>query len=77
MTNRLNDYQIEEIVKAVIDSDHFFSIYNDDRSTRIWVQNMDVDEMKRCKKQLEEILLPLLLPPYTIWIEAAPNDLDL
>ena len=75
MVNKLNDYQIEEIVKSVIDAEHF-SIYNDDRNTRIWVQNMDTDEIKRCKRQLEEILLPLLLPPYTIWIDAAPDDLD-
>ena len=63
-------------MKSVIDSDHFFSIYNDDRNTRIWVQNMDKDEIKRCKKQLEDILVPLQFAPYTVWIDTKPDDAD-
>jgi len=76
MANLLNDYQIEEIVKSIIDSDHLFSIYNDDRNTRIWVQSMGNDEIKKCTEQLNEILLPLLAKPYTIWIDIKPDDSD-
>jgi len=74
MVNKLNDFQIEEIVKSIIDAEHFFSIYNDDRNTRIWVKDMDQDEITQYKKQLEEILLPLLFKPYTVWIDTAPDD---
>ena len=41
MANNLTDAQIEEIILTVIDSKDLFSVYNDDRKTMIWVQNMD------------------------------------
>jgi|GEM_PF-5959503 len=76
MANKLSDSQIEEIVKSVIDSEYIFSIYNDDRNTTIWVQNMDMDKINRCKKILEEILAPLLFQPYTISIDTQPKEPD-
>ena len=76
MVNKLTDSQIEEIVKSVIDPEYIFSIYNDDRNTTIWVQNMDMDKINRCKKILEEILAPLLFQPYTIFIDTKPKDSD-
>lgn len=74
MVNNLNDKQIEIIVLSVIDSDDFFSIYNDDRRTQIWVQNMDENEIKMALQILNEILLPLMSKPYTIQIDTKPND---
>jgi len=74
VANRLDDKQIEEIVFSIIDPEDFFSIYNDDRNTKIWVQNMNKDEMKRCLQLLNEILIPMMPQPYTIRIETKPHD---
>ena len=60
----------------VIDPKNIFSIYNDNRNTRILVQNMDVNEIGSCAKQLDDILLPLVNKPYRIWIDNKPDDLD-
>lgn len=76
MTNRLDDEQIEEIVHTVFEPINIFSIYNDDRNTRIMVQNMDVSEIDKCAKQLNELLLPLVDKPYRIWIDNKPDDSD-
>ena len=53
MVNRLDDEQIEEIVHSVLDPENIFSIYNDDRNTRIMVQNMDTDEIEQMCKTIE------------------------
>lgn len=74
MVNNLNDKQIEEIVLSVIDSNDFFSIYNDDRSTQIWVHNMNENEIKTALQLLNEILIPLMSKPYTIQINTKPDD---
>jgi len=74
--NRLDDEQIEEIVHTVIDPENIFSIYNDDRNTRILVQNMDAREIGKCAEQLNDILLPLVDKPYRIWIDNKPDDSD-
>ena len=76
MENRLDDEQIEEIVHTVIDPENIFSIYNDNRNTRIMVQNMDANEIGSCAKQLDDILLPLVNKPYRIWIDNKPDDSD-
>jgi len=76
VANRLDDKQIEEIVHTILDPEDIFSIYNDDRNTRIMVQNMDTDEIDKCVKQLDDILLPLVDKPYRIWIDSKPEDLD-
>ena len=74
MTNNLDDRQITEIILSIIDPEDCFSIYNDDRNTRIWVKNMNKDEMKKCLEQLNEILLPLMSKPYSIIIDTSPDD---
>ena len=76
MENELDDEQIEEIVHTVIDPENIFSIYNDNRNTRIMVQNMDANEIGSCAKQLDDILLPLVTKPYRIWIDNKPDDSD-
>ena len=76
MANRLDDEQIKDIVHTVIDPENIFSIYNDDRNTRIMVQNMDANEIGSCAKQLDDILLPLVTKPYRIWIDNKPDDSD-
>ena len=76
MENRLDDEQIKDIVHTVIDPENIFSIYNDDRNTRILVQNMDASEIRSCAKQLNDILLPLVTKPYRIWIDNKPDDSD-
>jgi len=76
MVNRLDDEQIEEIVHNVLDPENVFSIYNDDRNTRIMVQNMDTVEMEKCVEQLNDILLPLVDKPYRIWVDSKPEDSD-
>mgnify|MGYP001818655376 CR=1 FL=1 len=74
MANRLDDEQIKEIVHTVLDPENIFSIYNDDRNTRIMVQNMNTKEIGKCAKQLDDILLPLVDKPYRIWIDHKPDD---
>ena len=76
MVNRLDDEQIKEIVSTIIDPEDIFSIYSDDRNTRIMVQNMDTREIGKCTEQLNDILLPLLDKPYRIWIDNKPDDSD-
>ena len=76
MANRLDDEQIKEIVYTIINPEDVFSIYNDDRNTRIMVHNMDAKEIGKCAEQLEDILLPLVEKPYRIWINNKPDDSD-
>ena len=74
MVNNLTDAQIEEIILTVVDSKDLFSVYNDDRRTMIWVQNIDGDKIKNYEILLEDILLPLFPKPYAIFVGIKPDE---
>lgn len=74
MANNLPDAQIEEIILTVIDSKDLFNVYNDDRKTMVWVQNMDRDKVEKCQSLLDDILLPLFSKPYVIFMGIKPDE---
>lgn len=74
MANNLTDAQIEEIILTVIDSKDLFSVYNDDRKTMVWVQNMDRNKVKNCESLLNDILLLLFSKPYAIFVGIKPDE---
>lgn len=74
MHKKFTDAQIKEIILTVIDSKDLFSIYNDERKTMVWVQNMDRDKVEKCQNILDDILLPLFSKPYAIFVGIKPDE---